>query len=258
MPQPARSTAGALPQALGRVPREVLAARAIQRQVGPARDLLDLLSAVRDAETGQGFTPAELRDQVATMILAGHETTAVALFWAAYLLALAPEIQEQVADEASQAERPGSGEAALRLTRAVVDEALRLYPPAFAIVRQARGSDWVGEHAVAPGDIITVAPWVLHRHRQLWRDPDAFDPSRFLPGAEPVARFAYLPFGVGPRICIGSHFALLEATHALAKLVATFRISLGDARPVLPAAVITTQPDHAPAFRLARRSGPAR
>lgn len=232
---------------------EVIASRARQRQDGPALDLLDLLSSVRDPDTGQGFAPAELRDQVATMILAGHETTAVALFWAAYLLALAPDVQEQVAAEASQAMPAGSGKAALPLTRAVVDETLQLYPPAYVIVRQARGPDQVGEHAVASGDIVTVAPWVLHRHRQLWRNPDAFDPSRFLPGAEPVARYSYLPFGAGPRICIGAHFALLEATHALAKLVATFRISLGENRPVMPAAVVTTQPDHPPAFHLVRR-----
>ncbi|KQP41550.1 cytochrome P450 [Methylobacterium sp. Leaf104] len=222
----------------------IIAARTAQpRDDGPARDLLDLLMAVRDPETGQGLTPVELRDQVATMILAGHETTAVALFWAAYLLMLAPGLQARVAGEA----------APLTLTRAVLDEVLRLYPPAFMITRRAGGPDTVGGHAVAAGDLVIVAPWVLHRHRRLWRDPDAFDPGRFLPGAAPVPRFAYLPFGAGPRICIGAQFALLEATQALSRLVRRFRLGLSGDRPVLPSAVVTTQPDHAPRFHLQPR-----
>ncbi|GJD97702.1 cytochrome P450 [Methylobacterium iners] len=234
---------------------EVIASRHAERASRPAGDLLDLLAAVRDPDTGIGFTPDELRDQVATMILAGHETTAVALFWAIYLLALAPEVQEKVAEEASRtANLANLGTTAeLTYTRAVVDETLRLYPPAFVIVRQARGADRVGKHAVAPGDIMAIAPWVLHRHQGLWRNPNAFDPRRFLPKAEPVARYAYLPFGVGPRICIGAHFALIEATHALAKLAGAFRITLADDRPVFPAAVITTQPDHPAAFHLLSR-----
>jgi len=218
-----------------------------------ARDLFDLMLAARDPETGAAFSPVQLRDQVATMILAGHETTAVAMFWSLYLLAMAPEWQERIAGEATDS---GDDPAAASLvqTRAVVDEAMRLYPPAFAIVRLARRDDVIGGRPVKRGDTIIIAPWVLHRHRMLWRDPALFDPARFLPGAPPVDRFAYLPFGIGPRVCIGAHFALTEATLALAALVRTFRIELADpARPVLPAAVITTQPDHAPSFRLRRR-----
>ena len=230
-----------------------------RQQVGPSetpRDLFDLLLAARDPETGDAFSPAQLRDQVATMILAGHETTAVALFWSLYLMALAPDVQERVAEEARDAALDRDGDPALErlvYTRPVIDEAMRLYPPAFVIVRAARGPDVIGGLQVRRGDLMVVAPWVLHRHRRRWRDPDAFEPERFLPGAEPIDRFAYLPFGVGPRVCIGAHFALTEATLVLATLVRSFRIELASSRPVLPVAVVTTQPDHAPVFRLRRR-----
>jgi cytochrome P450 len=230
-----------------------------RRRAPPAagpRDLYDLLLAARDPETGAAFTPDQLRDQVATLILAGHETTAVTLFWSLYLLALAPAVQERLAAEAGGFDPRSADESVLerlRYTRAVLDEAMRLYPPAFAIVREARGPDVVAGHAVGRGTLLVVSPWVLHRHVKLWRAPDAFDPERFLPGAPPVDRFAYLPFGVGPRVCIGAHFALMEATLVLASLVRRFRIELVDPRPVVPVAVVTTQPDRAPLFRLARR-----
>lgn len=217
----------------------------------PPRDLFDLMMAARDPQTGEAFSPPQLRDQVATMILAGHETTAVTLFWSLYLLALAPDVQERVAAEARGVGEPSLDR--LVVTRAVIDEAMRLYPPAYIIIRAAARPDRIGEVAIATGDIVAIAPWVLHRHKRLWREPDAFTPERFLPGAPAIDRFAYLPFGVGPRVCIGAHFALTEAVLALAKIVGAFRIALIDQRPVLPMGVVTTQPDHAPPFRLVRR-----
>ena len=230
--------------------------RHLPPQAAP-RDLLDLLEQARDPETGAAFTPLQLRDQVATMLTAGHETTGVALFWALYLLANAPAIQERVAAEAAAARLAGGdAEAMLRrlaFTRAVVDEAVRLYPPAFAVVRAARGPGRVLGVPVERGSLLIVAPWLIHRHRRLWREADAFIPERFLPGAPAIDRFAYLPFGIGPRICIGAHFALTEATLVLASLVRAFRIRLVGSRPVLPVAVVTTQPDHAPEFRVERR-----
>ena len=235
----------------------IIADRAVEEAGGPARDLLDLLGETRDPETGRGFTPEELRDQVATMLLAGHETTAATLLWACYLLCLDPETQERAAAEAaaSGVEDDPAGALAGRLTfvRAVVDETLRLYPPAFVIVRAARGPDTVAGHPVASGDILLTPPWVLHRHRAHWRDPDAFDPTRFLPEASPPRRFTYLPFGAGPRVCIGASFALTEATLALAGLLARFRIRLPPGEPVMTAAIVTTQPDRSPAFHLSRR-----
>jgi cytochrome P450 len=224
------------------------------------RDLFDLLLAARDPETGEGFTRDQLRDQVATLILAGHETTAVTLFWALTLLAQAPGEQEAVAAEAAGvefgADAAAPTPAALPRTRAVISETLRLYPPAYTLVRQANAADRIGSIDVPAGALILIAPWLLHRHRRLWRDPDAFDPSRFMPGAPPPARFSYLPFGTGPRVCVGAQFALAEATLVLGALVRAFAVTLTDRRPIVPVGTITTQPDHAPLFRLrARQAG---
>ena len=220
----------------------------------PPRDLFDLMGAARDPETGEAFTDEQLGDQVATMILAGHETTATALFWSLYLLALDPDSQEQLASEVADAATDGAHEVErLKFTRAVVDETMRLYPPAFLIARAAAGADSIAGRPVRTGDVMLIAPWLLHRHEKLWRDPNAFIPSRFMPGAPPPDRFAYLPFGVGPRVCIGAHFALVEATLALARIVGAFRIELTDQAPVLPVGVVTTQPDRSPMFRVTPR-----
>jgi len=220
----------------------------------PARDLFDLMNAARDPETGAAFSDAQLGDQVATMILAGHETTATALFWALYMLALDPVAQEQLAAEARQV--PANGEPdleRLKFTRAVVDETMRLYPPAFLIARAALAADTIAGMSVRKNDVILIAPWLLHRHEKLWRDPGAFVPERFLAPAPPPDRFAYLPFGVGPRVCIGAHFALVEATLALARIIAAFRIALLDKDPVMPVGIVTTQPDRSPMFHITPR-----
>ncbi len=197
----------------------IIASRLGAPQVDTPRDLFDLLREARDPETGAAFTPDQLRDQVATMIVAGHETTATTLFWSLFLLASVPDEQEHVAEEVRgliSAEAAGRALSGLVHTRAVVSEALRLYPPAFTLVREAIGPDRAGESAISRGSVVMISPWVLHRHRRLWRDPDAFDPSRFLPGAPPPPRFAYMPFGAGPRICVGAQFAMAEATIVLA------------------------------------------
>ncbi|ABE37925.1 cytochrome P450 [Rhodopseudomonas palustris BisB5] len=235
---------------------ELMAARraAGKTEGAPPRDLFDLMVVARDPETGEAFSEDQLGDQVATMILAGHETTATALFWALYLLALDPATQQDVADEARSAgkdETPAIER--LAFTRAVLDETLRLYPPAFLIAREAAGPDSVAGQTIRRKDVMLIAPWLLHRHEKLWDNPSAFMPARFLPGTPPPDRFAYLPFGVGPRVCIGAHFALVEATLALARIVGAFRIELIDPTPVMPIGIVTTQPDHSPMFRLTRR-----
>jgi len=220
-------------------------------------DLFDMLSTVRDPESGATFSAEGLIDQVATLIAAGHETTGVALFWSLWLVAAAPDIQERLAAETETLDLgPDNAAGALPqlvFTRAVVHEALRLFPPAFTIVRQARNPDNAGNVSIPAGGIVFISPWVLHRHRRLWPHPEVFDPSRFLPGAAAPDRFAYLPFGVGPRVCIGAQFALTEATLVLATMVKAFKIERGDAEPVMPVGIVTTQPDHAPLFRLRRR-----
>ena len=223
-------------------------------QGAPARDLFDLMEAARDPETNVAFSDAQLGDQVATMILAGHETTATALFWSLYLLALDPVAQEQLAAEARQVQADGEADLdRLKFTRAVVDETMRLYPPAFLIARSALGADEIAGMPIARKDVILIAPWLLHRHEKLWRDPNAFVPERFLAPAPPPDRFAYLPFGAGPRVCIGAHFALVEATLALARIIAAFRVTLLDKDPVMPMGVVTTQPDRSPMFQITPR-----
>jgi cytochrome P450 len=217
----------------------------------PPRDLFDLMVEARDPETGKAFSDAQLGDEVATMILAGHETTATALFWSLYLLALDPATQDQVAAEVTNSSLDNIER--LKFTRAVIDETMRLYPPAFLIARAAAGPDSVAGRQIRKRDVILMAPWILHRHEKLWRDPNAFIPQRFMAPSPPPDRFAYLPFGVGPRICIGAHFALTEATLALAKLIGAFRVELIDKTPVTPVGVVTTQPDRSPMFIISPR-----
>jgi len=233
-------------------------ARAAQAPAeGGPRDLLDMLSAARDPVTGAGFGRAQLRDEVATMILAGHETTAVTLFWACYIAARLPEQQERLAAEAATADLSEDGAAdalrSLPAIRAHVDEALRLYPPAFLIVRQALAPDVIAGRRVAAGTVVSVSPWVLHRHRKLWADPDRFDPGRFMPDAVPPDRYSYMPFGAGPRICVGAQFALTEATLVLARLLRAFRIRFAGSGAVMPRGFVTTQPDRPVRFVLERR-----
>ncbi|WP_024511175.1 cytochrome P450 [Bradyrhizobium sp. ARR65] len=220
----------------------------------PPRDLFDLMGEARDPETALRFSEEQLGDEVATMILAGHETTALTLFWSLYLLALDPATQDEVAEEVSSVAVNGALDLdRLKFTRAVIDESLRLYPPAFLIARAATAPDTVVGLPVRKGDVIMIAPWLLHRHEKIWRQPAAFIPQRFMPPSPPPDRFAYLPFGAGPRVCIGAHFALVEATLALAKLIAAFRVGLQDTTPVMPVGVVTTQPDHSPLFVITPR-----
>lgn len=257
MPSPLDWPRTRLGQGYKAVLDRIIAERRRTPPADPPRDLFDVLVTARDPETGQAFSEEQLRDQIATLVIAGHETTALTMFWSCYLLALAPAVQEAVAAEALAADLAPEAAAEafnrLPLTRAVVQEALRLYPPVFTIVRLALGPDRIMDQEVEPGALVVMAPWIMHRHRKRWRHPDRFDPTRFLPGAPPPDRYAYLPFGIGPRVCIGAQFALIEATLVLAKLLATFRLELIGPKRVTPVAVVTTVPDRAPTFRLVPR-----
>ncbi len=235
---------------MGLINRIVTARSKLPPSGGP-RDLFDLLLAARDPATGQAFTRVQLCDQIATMILAGHETTGLALFWSLALLSQAPEWQARVD---LSPEGASDAVAQLPVTRAVVSEALRLYPPAFLVTREAIARDKAGRVLIPRGATIAIAPWVLHRHSRLWDHPHAFDPARFLPDAAPPARFSYLPFGAGPRICVAAQFALNEAIVVLASLVRAFVVSSDEAAHVRPMAVVTTQPDRSPAFLLETRA----
>lgn len=228
--------------------------RAMGKKDGaPPHDLFDLMDAARDPETGKGFSDEQLVDEVATMILAGHETTATALFWALYLLALDPETQEEVASETRREHLDSIADIdRQKFTRAVIEETMRLYPPAFLVARAAREKDNAAGVEIGKGDIIMIAPWLLHRHEKLWDQPNAFIPKRFM-STEAPDRFAYLPFGAGPRVCIGAPFAQAESVLALARLIGAFRVELADTAPVIPLGVVTTQPDRSPLFRITRR-----
>lgn len=224
-----------------------------KKEGAPPRDLFDLMDEARDPETGKGFSDEQLVDEVATMILAGHETTATALFWALYLLALDPDTQEEIASETRGEHLDSMADIdRQKFTRAAIEETMRLYPPAFLIARAAREKDNAAGVEIGKGDIIMIAPWLLHRHEKLWDQPNAFIPKRFM-STEAPDRFAYLPFGAGPRVCIGAPFAQAESVLALARLIGAFRVELADTSPVIPLGVVTTQPDRSPLFRITRR-----
>ena len=234
--------------------------REAQMQAGGApNDLLGRLIAAKDAETGVAMTPREVRDQMLTIFLAGHETTATALTWAWYVLAERPAEAAKLHAEldAVLQGRPPTFDDVPRLpyARAVIDEVLRLYPAAPMLsARQAVADDVVAGRKIKAGDLISVSPWVLNRHRDLWDDPEAFNPDRFLSGNTERPRFAYIPFGAGPRICIGMQLALTEAVMLLATLAQAFRLERADSQPVRLRHQITLRPEGGLNMRVFRRT----
>lgn len=218
-----------------------------RRRTGERRD--DLLTMLMDArdDAGQPMTDRQIRDEVVTVIAAGHETTAVALSWALILLGDHGDAEQRVASEGTKI--LSDREPALRVvdelayTARVVDEALRLYPPSWAFGREAVSDDEIAGYAVPAGSMVLICPYVLHRHPGHWTDPDRFEPERFAAAtAEGRHRFAYLPFGGGPRICIGSRFALLEARLVLATLLSRYRLTRSDPAPVVAKPSVTLRP----------------
>jgi cytochrome P450 len=210
-----------------------------------ANDILTLLLGALDPDTGERMSEAEVRSNILTFIAAGHETTANTITWSLFLLSQSPEWRERVEAEAlRELDGPVAGLAErLVETRAVVDEAIRLYPPIAAISRVAMGPDELDGERVRRGTMIVIAPYVLHRHHRYWRDPDAFDPSRFLGKAKTeIDRFAYIPFGAGARTCIGSAFALQEATLILATIAKNFDLQLAPGKDVWPLLRVTLRP----------------
>ncbi|WP_426435568.1 cytochrome P450 [Bradyrhizobium genosp. P] len=208
-------------------------------------DLLTRLLEAADTESDDGMTESEVRSNILTFIAAGHETTANALSWAIFLLSQSPRWRERVAAEADRELAGPIAGIADRLieTRAVIEEAMRLYPPIAAISRVALGRDDLKGEPVSPGSLIVISPYVLHRHRLLWNRADVFDPRRFLGNArERIDRFAYLPFGVGPRKCIGSAFSLQEATLVLAMLAKHFTFQPKPGHVVWPVLQVTLRP----------------
>jgi cytochrome P450 len=216
---------------------------------GQPKDLLARLLAARDEETGRGMTAEEIRNQVVTIFMAGHETTALALTWTWYLLSQHPAAEAKLHAELAAVlggrvpRHEDLGK--LRYTRMVLEESMRLYPPAHTLSRAAIGDDEVLGRRIPAGAQILVVPWLLHRNPKLWPQPGVFDPERFAPErAGSRHRFAYIPFGAGPRICIGAAFAMAEAMLLLATIAQRYRLRLKPGFPVEPQGLITLRARH--------------
>ena len=222
------------------------------------KDLLARLVAARDAETGGGMTAKEVRDQVVTIFMAGHETTSLALSWTWYLLSQHPAVEAKLHRELADVlggRTPRNDDIAnLRYTRMVIEESMRLYPPAHTTGRQPIKPDEILGHRIPAGAEVLIMPWLIHRKPQLWENPERFDPERFAPErAAERPRFAYIPFGAGPRICIGAVFAMTEAILILATIAQRYRLRLKPGHPIEPQGLITLRPRYGMQMILERR-----
>lgn len=251
IPTPLRARRASFRRRWTHLVRSIIEVRRKAERANAPRDLFDLLAEAHGADRED-----LLVDEVSTMIVAGHETTALALFWACTLLAQSKQWQDAVAAEARQLDLSEESAASnlpnLVLTKAVVEETLRLYSPAFMTGRLANQSHEICGKEVPAGSIILLPYWMLHRSPRFWSQPATFDPSRFLNGAQPE-RLTYLPFGVGRHVCIGAQLAMSEAILATARLIQQFSFELKSTRPVLPVGTISTRPDYSPLFLLRAR-----
>ena len=231
-----------------------------RRQTGERRDdLLSLMLDAKDPETGNGLNDIDIRDNILTFIGAGHETTALALTWTFYLLTRHPEVESKILEEIKRVSGGSSLEptdvAELGYTRQVVQESMRIFPPVAMVVRQSTRALRIGGEHVAAGDNVFVPIYAIHHHRDLWQNPQTFDPDRF--DAEAVKdrhRWSYLPFGAGPRICIGMGFALLEAVAILATLLPGVRLSTAPDFQPTPKLRVTMRPAEGMPMRVTKRA----
>ena len=243
VPRPSRVMAGASLKQMKTIADDAVNSRR-SAGAGDVPDLLDLLLEGEDPETGRSMSTAELRDNLLTFIVAGHETTALTLAWAFYLCAFDQDVQDKARAEAQSVLQGRTATAAdlpnLPYCRMIIDEALRLYPPAALVSRTAQAPDTLAGREVKKGDTVMIPIYALHRNALLWDDPDAFRPKRF---AEKPQRYAYLPFGDGPRICIGASFALQEAVIILATLLAKRRFFPVQGKTPDPVMILTLRPE---------------
>lgn len=221
-------------------------------------DRASLLALLVEAYEGQSDARRRLRAEAQTFLLAGHETTALALTWAFLLLSRRPDVERRLAaelDERLGGRAPTSADVAdLPYAQAVVKEALRLYPPAYTVAREAKVATRLGEHSVPAGSTVLLSPWVVHRDPRWYAQPDRFDPGRWEGDLEKrLPRFAYFPFGGGPHLCIGAGFAMLEATLVLASVAQRFRLTLRPGHPIEPEPLITLRPRYGAPMELTTR-----
>jgi cytochrome P450 len=255
IPRPVRSRASEVLAETDAIIAALIARRREAADLGS--DLLAMLMAKPEGGDAP-LTPREIRDQVATIFTAGHETTGNALTWTWYLLALHPAAEARLHGELDRVlgSRPPSFDDIARLpyARMVLEESMRLYPPAHTMSRTALAEDRMAGFRVPRGSTVLIVPWLLHRHRRLWPNPDAFEPERMAPeftAARP--RFAYIPFGAGPRICIGASLAMTEAVLILATVARRWRLRLVEGQQIEPVGLITLRPRHKITMRLERR-----
>ena len=223
-----------------------------------APDLLTMLMKARDEDTGIGMTDTQLRDEVMTMFLAGHETTANALSWTLYLLSKNPGVERKLVDELESVlggRRPGFNDLSqLKYTAMVLEEALRLYPPAWIFSREAVANDVIGGFKIPKNGIVVMSPYVTHRNTKYWDNPEGFDPERFTPeNSASRPKFAYFPFSGGPRICIGQQFAMMEAQLVLAMVLQKYRCDLMPGYNVQAEPLLTLRPRGGLMMGLVRR-----
>jgi len=245
VPRPGRIRSGKALKEMKSMVDKAIDERAARGHEG-VPDLLDLLLAGVDPETKRKMNTAELRDNLLTFIVAGHETTALTLSWSMYLMAFDQDAQARAREEAQSVlqGRAATGDdvANLPFIRQIIDEALRLYPPAGIISRTAMKKDTLCDREILPGDTVMVPIYALHRNELLWDEPNSFKPERFA-DRKSVARYAYLPFGDGPRICIGASFALQEAVIILATLLSKFKFAPIEGRDPEPVMILTVRPE---------------
>ncbi len=224
----------------------------------PPNDLLQMLMDAQDEETGQPLSDEELRDEVMTVFIAGHETTANAMAWLWAMLSQHPEIREKVELEVAEVLGKRTPTPAdfpkLEYTLKVFKETMRLYPPVPVLPRKVEADDILGHYKIKGGNSIFFSPYLLHRHPDFWENPDVFDPHRFDKEAQRKRHtFAYLPFGGGPRICLGNNFALMEAVFITAMVTQRFKLDLPPNTTVEPLVSLTTRPKNGVPVLLERR-----
>ena len=245
LPRPGRAMSGRALKDMKRIADGAIDARA-ERGPSDTPDLLDLLLDGTDPKTKRQMNTAELRDNLLTFIVAGHETTALTLSWALYLMGFDQAVQQKARAEAQTVLQGRAATGAdvenLPYIRQIIDETLRLYPPAGVISRTAQRRDTLCGREVRPGDTVMVPIYALGRHQQLWDQPDVFDPDRFK-DRKAIDRYAYLPFGDGPRICIGASFAQQEAVIILATLLSRFRFTPVAGKSPEPVMILTLRPE---------------
>ena len=245
VPRPGRIMSGKALREMKKVADRAIDDRSRRGNTGTP-DLLDLLLQGEDPKTKRRMNTAELRDNLLTFIVAGHETTALTLAWSLYLMGFDQTTQEKARTEAQSVLQgraaTGSDVDNLPYIRQIIEEALRLYPPAGIISRSARRPDTLGGREIRTGDTVMIPIYALGRNKLLWDDPDAFRPERF-DDRKNIDRYAYLPFGDGPRICIGASFALQEAVIILATLLSRFRFTPVPGKDPEPVMILTLRPE---------------